>query len=65
MGSAKQAMAFLTPEGIPVPSVTAEQMRFVNHIAIEEFRLSILQMMENAGRSVAQLVMAKLGDSPG
>ncbi len=44
-----------------VPSVTAAQMREIERIALEEFGLDILQIMENVGRSVATLSMALLG----
>jgi NAD(P)H-hydrate epimerase len=43
-----------------VPAVTAEQMREVDRIAVEEFGLGILQMMENAGRNLAESVMDML-----
>jgi NAD(P)H-hydrate epimerase len=43
-----------------VPAVTAEQMREVDRIAVEEFGLGILQMMENAGRNLAQNVLDML-----
>jgi NAD(P)H-hydrate epimerase len=36
-------------------------MREVDRVAVEEFRLSILQMMENAGRNLALNVMEMLG----
>jgi len=52
---------FWTEQGVPVPAVTAEQMREVDRIAVEEFGLGILQMMENAGRNLAQNVMDMLG----
>lgn len=39
----------------PVPCVTAEQMRTVDRLATEEYRLHLLQMMENAGRHLAHL----------
>jgi NAD(P)H-hydrate epimerase len=42
-------LPFRTEDGIIVPAVTAEQMREVDRIAVEEFGLGILQMMENAG----------------
>ena len=48
---------FWTEDGAPVPAVTAEQMREVDRIAVEDFGLGILQMMENAGRNLAQNVM--------
>jgi NAD(P)H-hydrate epimerase len=53
-------MSFQTVDGLPVPAVTAEQMREVDRIAVEEFGLSILQMMENAGRNLAQNVLDML-----
>jgi NAD(P)H-hydrate epimerase len=53
-------MAFRTEDGIPVPAVTAEQMREVDRIAVEDFGLGILQMMENAGRNLAQNVLGML-----
>lgn len=52
---------FRTKGGIHVPAVTAEQMREVDRIAVEEFGLSILQMMENAGRNLAGNVLQMLG----
>jgi len=52
---------FQTPEGITVPAVTADQMRRVDRVAVEVFGLGILQMMENAGRSLAGHVMEMLG----
>jgi NAD(P)H-hydrate epimerase len=45
---------FWTEEGILVPAVTAAQMREVDRIAVQEYNLGILQMMENAGRNLAR-----------
>jgi NAD(P)H-hydrate epimerase len=53
-------MTFRTAEGLIVPPVTAEQMREVDRIAMEDFGLSVLQMMENAGRNLAQNVIDML-----
>jgi NAD(P)H-hydrate epimerase len=53
-------MAFRTGDGVLVPVVTGEQMREVDRIAVEDFGLGILQMMENAGRNLAQNVMDML-----
>jgi NAD(P)H-hydrate epimerase len=58
-------MVFRTEEGLAVPAVTAEQMREVDRIAVEEFGLGILQMMENAGRNLALNVIDMLGVEPG
>ena len=54
-------MAFKTEGGLVVPAVTAEQMREVDRIAVDELGLGILQMMENAGRNLAQNVIDMLG----
>jgi NAD(P)H-hydrate epimerase len=56
---------FRTDEGIPVPAVTAGQMREVDRIAVEVFGLGILQMMENAGRNLAGNVIDMLGGTNG
>jgi NAD(P)H-hydrate epimerase len=52
---------FWTAEGQPGPAVTAAQMREVDRIAVEDFGLGILQMMENAGRSLAENALDMLG----
>lgn len=48
-----------------IPAVTEAEMRLVDHIAVNEFKLSMLQMMENAGRNLAELAMQKLNDPSG
>ena len=54
---------FETACGIPIPGVTAAQMREVDRIAIDETGPNLFQMMENAGRSLATLVMDLLGSA--
>ena len=54
-------MNFWTDNGVAVPTVTAEGMRAVDRIAMEDFGLGILQMMENAGRNLAGNVLDMLG----
>lgn len=54
-------LRFQTEEGIPVPAVTADQMREIDRIAIEETGPNLFQMMENAGRSLATLTIDLLG----
>jgi len=44
---------FRTPDGREVPAVTAAGMREVDRVAVEEFGLALLSMMENAGRALA------------
>ncbi len=56
---------FWTEERVPVPAVTTDQMREVDRIAVDEFGLGILQMMENAGRNLAQNVMDMAGGAAG
>src|SRR3989442_15097379 len=45
----------------PVPAVTADQMREVDRLMIETFGISLMQMMELAGRTLAALVRVRLG----
>ena len=42
--------------GLPIPYVTAAQMREVDRLMIEEYGIELLQMMESAGRHLAALV---------
>ena len=54
---------FYTEGGIHVPSVDEAQMREVDRLAVEEYGLEILQMMENAGRNLALAAMEILPKS--
>ena len=54
-------LVFRTEDGVVVPAVTADEKREVDRVAVEEFGLSILQMMENAGRNLAQHALEMLG----
>mgnify|MGYP000035346058 CR=1 FL=1 len=45
--------AFRTPTGRPVTAVTADEMRAVDDTAVDAFGISLLQMMEHAGRNLA------------
>ena len=58
-------MEFRTEDGVIVPAISAAQMREVDRIAVEEFGLGILQMMENAGRNLAQNVQDMLDGARG
>lgn len=55
--------SFVTPDGRPVPTVTADEMREVDRVAVEEANLALLQMMENAGRALARTTRELLGQS--
>jgi len=48
--------AFHTNEGVRVTAVTADEMRDVDRVAVEDVGLDLLQMMENAGRTLARHV---------
>lgn len=54
-------MDFYTQSGLEITGVTAQQMRTVDTIAIEETGPNLFQMMENAGRNLAQLTLEYLG----
>jgi NAD(P)H-hydrate epimerase len=56
---------FWSQEGITVPAVTAEEMREIDRVAMEEFGLGMLQMMENAGRNLAENAQDMLGGADG
>jgi len=58
-------MPFFSPDGIEIPSLSTDQMREVDRIAVEDFGLGLLQMMENAGRNLAEVVMSRFGDTQG
>lgn len=45
--------SFRTSTGQSVTAVTANEMRDVDHVAVEDVGLQLLQMMENAGRILA------------
>ncbi|MEJ5351726.1 MAG: NAD(P)H-hydrate epimerase [Melioribacteraceae bacterium] len=50
-------MNFISENGKTIPAVTAEQMKEIDRIAIEETGPNLFQMMENAGRNLAELIM--------
>jgi len=47
--------AFPTVPCSSLPQLTADQMREVDRVVVEELHVELLQMMENAGRHLAQL----------
>jgi NAD(P)H-hydrate epimerase len=44
---------------LKIPAVTAEQMREVDRAMVEDLHIELVQMMENAGRNLAQLAIAE------
>lgn len=51
--------AFRTAAGNAVPAVTATEMRAIDRVAVEEIGLSLLMMMEHAGRGLAAAIQAR------
>lgn len=51
--------AFRTADGVPVPAISADEMREVDRVAVEDVELALLQMMENAGRNLAGRVLER------
>ena len=58
---AQSAPQFVTEFGVDVPALTTEQMRELDRIAMEETGPNLFQMMENAGRNLAQVAIDMLG----
>jgi len=40
-----------------VPALTTEQMRAVDRAMVEDLHIELVQMMENAGRNLAELAI--------
>ena len=45
-----------------IPAITTQQMIQVDRLMIEEYGIQLIQMMENAGKSLAELSRNLLGD---
>jgi NAD(P)H-hydrate epimerase len=56
-------LRYFTDTGIEVPAVTTEQMIEVDRVAVEDTGPNLLQMMENAGRNLAQQAIVSLGET--
>lgn len=56
---------FVTASGRPVPAVDTEGMREVDRVAVEDAGLELLQMMENAGRTLAATARAMVEPATG
>ncbi|VTT86366.1 NAD(P)HX epimerase / NAD(P)HX dehydratase [Halorubrum sp. DM2] len=57
-------MLFVGPTGRRVPAVTAEEMRAVDRVAVEEVGLDLPRMMEDAGRGLAEAVLDRRENGP-
>jgi len=58
---AQSVPKFGTGFGVDVPALTMDQMRDLDRIAMEETGPNLFQMMENAGRTLAQVAIDMLG----
>lgn len=56
-------MNFSSISTTKVPTVTTDEMREVDRLMVEEYGVQIIQMMENAGRNLAELSTEYLGGS--
>lgn len=56
-------LSFHTEDSLHVPAVSADQMRELDRIAVEETGPNLYQMMENAGRTLAEFSLQRLGAS--
>lgn len=52
---------FRTSDGLRVAAVTTDQMREIDRVATEGTGPNLYQMMENAGRNLAELCRERLG----
>ncbi len=48
---------------MPIPAITAQQMIEVDRLMMKEYGIQLIQMMENAGRNLAELGRRILGGS--
>lgn len=55
---------FRNANGQPVTAVTADEMRAVDRVAVEEIGLDVVRMMEHAGRGLAETVLDIRPDGP-
>lgn len=51
--------AYPSPQPLGLPALTADQMREVDRLMREDFHIDLTQMMENAGRHLADFVRAR------
>jgi len=54
---------YLSLYGVKIPMVTAKQMNEIDHLLTDEFHFDLMQLMENAGRNLAELVKRYYGGS--
>lgn len=57
--------AYLGKGTMDIPAITTEQMIEVDRLMIEDYGITLMQMMENAGRNLAELAQRQLGSEGG
>lgn len=62
-GAVRSTLRFFLDDDVEVPAVSSEEMRTLDRIALKETGPTLLQMMENAGRSLAAVAIERLGPS--
>jgi len=53
---------FVADDGRHIPAVTADEMREIDRLAVQETGPNLFQMMENAGRNLARKALDVIGD---
>jgi len=56
-------MNHLNLNNIRIPIISTNQMKQVDYLAVEKYGIQLIQMMENAGKSLAKLTKVLLGNS--
>lgn len=59
MSGGRDGQEFPTVPASAVPAVTAEQMREVDRIMIDDLHIGLIQMMEHAGRNLAEMALRR------
>lgn len=62
-GSGVTNTSYVSIKGLQIPVITPNQMRKIDRLAVEKYGIQIIQMMENAGKNLADLVRKLLGNS--
>ena len=60
--SLQMSFPFPTIQRSILPILSTDQMREVDRLMIEDYGIILIQMMENAGRNLADLAQAMLED---
>ncbi|MHA1264531.1 MAG: NAD(P)H-hydrate epimerase [Candidatus Helarchaeota archaeon] len=56
-------MRYLPFAQFQIPVITPDEMREIDRLTVKKYELKIIQMMENAGKSLAEIVKRSIGNS--